>query len=359
MFERTDNQELKKATNDVIRVFGVREEVLCNDLQTFLRTKDDVQPCVQQISSRIGLSVRIELFYVSQNFKAGNTNRFKTKAMVRSKNSGQGSEGIIAQVEIPSNLPIFGSDNLNDYPVKVYVSENCYQHPQAFIVIMLHELSHVLLASLLSPYKDCELHTDLVPIVLGFREAVRSGRKVIESRDDVTTTTTYGYLTELQFELACNYVTKLLKRYSDNKEKLSGTVDLLNERAMTLASKIIVFRECFNYLNVRPPQRMKKEHGQRVVELHSYDHAVAWDTKLMELCNSIKFVQTFISRIKNHYTSSIVDNLNIHTESLKELGNTLYLLEEKIETDIQILQRYIPVLCRFKKTLFGGPLIKG
>lgn len=359
MIERADNHELKKATDDIIRIFGVREEILCNDLQDFLRTKDDVKSCIQKIALRLRLPVRVELSYVPQNFKPGNTNRFETKAMVRSKRPGQSSEGIVAQVAIPPHLPAFGSDSLNGYPVKVFVSENCYQHSQAFIAIMLHELSHVLLASLLSPYKDCELHTDLVPIVLGFREAVRSGRKLVESRGDVTTTTTYGYLTELQFELACNYVTKLLKRYSDNKEKLSGTVDLLDERAKKLASMIIVFREYFNYLNIRPPQRMKKEHGQTVVELHSYDHAAAWDKKLIEIRDSTKSVRSFISRIENHYTSSIVDNLDHHAGSLEALESTLNALEEKVQADIQILRRYIPVICRLKKKLFGISLLKG
>lgn len=74
---------------------------------------------------------------------------------------------------------------------------------------MAHELSHVLLDSLRHPDRDSELHTDLVPLVLGFRACVRTGRKEVQSTmaNDgrlQTQTSIYGYLTDKQFEYACD-----------------------------------------------------------------------------------------------------------------------------------------------------------
>lgn len=146
-----------------------------DDLVALFRKKH-IEECVQEIAGRLDLPIRISL----------STGGFRSSASARTDWTGRGIEGITAQVLIPQHLPMFGTSALQGYSIRVRVSENCHAHPDAFVAIMAHELSHVLLASLYSPL-DSELHADLV---LGFRDAVRRGRKTIESTASGNTTTT-------------------------------------------------------------------------------------------------------------------------------------------------------------------------
>jgi hypothetical protein len=92
---------------------------------------------------------------------------------------------------------LYGTSGLDKFVIQIRVSENCCESPDAFLAVMAHELSHVLLASLWHPNKNSELHTDLVPLLLGFREIARLGRKIVRTATEGniirTHTTTYGY----------------------------------------------------------------------------------------------------------------------------------------------------------------------
>lgn len=65
---------------------------------------------------------------------------------------------------------------------------------------MAHELSHVLLYSLMHPQKDNEFYTDLVAMLLGLSQVIEKGRKIKKVRElgDMTETQIiiYGYLSD-------------------------------------------------------------------------------------------------------------------------------------------------------------------
>jgi len=224
MFKKLTNKDISAAIDKLIAYLGVKEEIPSSDFLKLLRDKN-AQGCVQEIAIRLGLPIRINLSYVGKDFRADNTNVFHTSAIAQTDWRGRGIESITAQVSIPPNLPMFGSSGLQGYPIQVRISESCHEHPETFVAIMAHELSHVLLASLWLPEKDSELHTDLVPIILGFREIVRRGRKIVQSTisGDTTTTqtTTYGYLTDSQHDFVCRYVIDILKTYQSKKKSFN------------------------------------------------------------------------------------------------------------------------------------------
>jgi len=183
--------ELRTALNQLIRCVGVREEIPSNAFASFLR-REDTQGCVQLIATKLGLPVRISLSYVSEDSKTRGTERFRTTALVRTGSSGRGTEGVVAEVDIPQDLPMYGTQALKDYTVPVRISRNICKYPSTLVTLLAHELSHILLVSLFHPNKDSELHTDLVPIVSGFHGIVRRGRKRIRTteRNGVETTHT-------------------------------------------------------------------------------------------------------------------------------------------------------------------------
>ena len=353
MFNRLSNDEITNALDELITCLGVKEEMDSHDLVALLE-KEDTEGCVQEIAARLGLSIRINLSYVPKDYRPGNTNRFYTSALAQTDSNGRGIEGIFAQVSIPQHLPMFGMSGLQGYPIPVRVSKNCHAYPDTFVAIMAHELSHVLLASLWSTHKDSELHTDLVPIILGFRDVVRRGRKTIESTtngDTITTqTTTYGYLTDSQFEFACNYVAGLLHRHSHEKKRLLKVVEQVQGKLNKATRSLASFREYFRYLDLHPPKRMRKEHAERVVQLHGRDYSLEWERRITAVRKSMEIAEAFAGPL-NHYWTSTVEQLTTHIRELEVASAELDRLKKASTKDERILRKYVDFIYRFRRTL--------
>jgi len=354
MLDRLSNDEIINALAELIACLGVKEEIACHDLVALLRKKD-TQGCVQEIATRLGLPIRINLSYVPKDFRPDNTNRFRSSALAQTPWTGRGIASITAQVSIPPHLPMFGTSGLQGYPIQVRVSENCHAHPETFVAMMAHELSHVLLASLWSTHKDSELHTDLVPIILGFRDVVRRGRKTIEStttgNTTTTDTTTYGYLTDSQFAFACNHVTGLVHRHAHDKTRLLNIVEKAQRKLRKAARSLATFRDYFRYLDIHPPERMRKEHAERVVQLHGQDFSLEWESRIIAVRKSMEAAEAF-ARPLNHYRTSAVEHLKTQIRVLEVTSEELDQVTEAITKDERILQKYVGFIYRLRRTLW-------
>jgi hypothetical protein len=353
MFDRLGEDELVTALEEMIALLGVKEDVPCDDLVALLQTRN-AEGCVQEIAARLELPICVNLSYVSKDFRPGDTDRFHSTALARTDWTGRGMEGITAQVFIPQDLPMFGTASLQGYPIRVRVSENCHAHPHAFVAIMVHELSHVLLASLRSSRKDSELHVDLVPILLGFRDVVRRGRKIVEvtTSGDTTTmhTTTYGYLTDSQFEFACNHVMRILERHQRDKRHLLGVVKRVRRRLGKAARHLSAFGDYFDYLDRRRPDRMRPEHARRLVDLHAQDHARQWEGRIEEIRRSTDAAEAFARRLI-HYKPGAVEDFRAHARAVALASDELDRVAEAIAENKRILARYVGFLYRFQGAL--------
>ena len=353
MFDQLSNEEISKALVELAACLGIKEDVAPEDFLTPLR-RNDTDECVRGIASQLGLPIRVSLSYASEEFRPGNTDGFRSSALSRTDRNGRGIDGIFAQVAIPPNLPMFGTPELQGYPIRVRVSENCLARPDTFVAIMAHELSHVLLASLWSPHKDCELHTDLVPILLGFRNAVRVGRKSIErttaANTTTTHTTTYGYLSDAQFDFAYRYVGDLLMRHDRDKEQFQMRVRQLRDDLDEATRSFLAFRDYFSYLDNNPPEKMKREHAQRVVQLHSKDWAKDWESRIAACTETFEAANLF-ARGLNHYTSRTVEQLKSHTCALGQASDGVRHLVEEVRKDKTILRKYVSVGYRLRRIL--------
>jgi len=354
MLDRLSNGEIATALNELISCFGVKEDLPSGALIALLRKKK-TEECVQEIAHRLSLPIRISLSYVPKDFRPDNTDGFRSTALSRTDWTGRGIEGITAQVSIPQHLPMFGTSGLQDYPIKVRVSENCHAHSSAFVAIMAHELSHVLLASLMSPHKDSELHADLVPILLGFRDAIRQGRKTIESTTSGNTTTThittYGYLTDSQFEFACSHVTRIIVRHQRDKKHLMKAVKQLQRKLKVAERSLAAFRDYFKYLDKKPPDKMRPEHAQRVVQLHAQDCIRDWNVRIAEFRTSQEAAELFVQGL-HHYTSNAIERIKTHTQVVELANAKLGEITKAITKNKRILRRYVGIIYRSRRTLF-------
>lgn len=355
MLDTLSNADVLGALAEIIDSLGVKEEVPCDDLVSLLYS-EDTESCVQRLATRLGLPVRINLSFVPKGYRRSSTNGFRSHALARTDWTGRGVEGIIAQVSIPEKLPLFGSSSLQGYPIHVRVSENCCAHPHTFIALMAHELSHVLLACLWSPHKESELHTDLVPIVLGFREAVRRGRKTSESTtsgDLITTrTTTYGYLTDAHFDLACSHVNKVLAEHRRERKRLLVLTTRVRREAERARRCLLTFRDYFEYLDLHPPQFMKANHAQRVVYLHSHDESSAWESSIAKICHTVQITMDFAASI-DHYTNAVTESMAAQFKTLAACLDEVHRTRRFIEKDIGILKKHVGLFYRLKRGLAG------
>lgn len=353
MFDRVSNDEIRNALNELIACFGIKEDMPSNTFAALLRKKN-TEGCIQEIATQLDLPIRISLSYVPKGYRPDNTDGFRSSALSMTDWTGRGIEGITAQVSIPQHLPMFGTSALQGYPIKVRVSENCHKHPDTFVAIMAHELSHVLLASLRSPHKDSELHTDLIPILLGFREAVRRGRKTIESTTSgnttTTRTTTYGYLTDSQFEFACSHVTHIIERHQRDKKHLIEVGKQLQRKLKKAELSLVTFRDYFKYLDRKPPDKMKPEHAQRVVQLHAQDFSREWEARIAEIRTSQEAAESFVRHL-NHYTSSDIEHIKTHKQAVELAAAELGEVTRAITKDKRILRRYVGIIYRLRRVL--------
>lgn len=354
MFDRLSNDDITTALNELIKCFGVKEDMPSNALLGLLRKKK-TEECVQEIATQLSLPIRISLSYVPKDFRPDNTDGFRSSALSRTDWTGRGIEGITAQVSIPQHLAMFGTSALQGYPIKVRVSENCHEHPDTFVAIMVHELSHVLLASLMSPHKDSELHTDLVPILLGFRDAVRRGRKTIESTTSgntiTTRATTYGYLTDSQFEFACSHVTHIIERHQRDKKHLIEVEKQLQRKLKKAERSLVAFRDYFKYLDRKPPDKMRTEHAQRIVQLHSHDYSCEWEARIAVVKISQEAAESFTQNL-SHYTSNTIEHIKNHTKAVELATTELAEITKAINRDEKVLRRYVGIIYRLWRTLF-------
>jgi hypothetical protein len=354
MFEKLSHEDVSGILDELISCFGVKEEIPFHDLVSLLEEKD-TEGCVQEIATRLALPIKISLSYVSKNFRSDNWEGFRTSALARTDWTGRGIEGIIAQVSIPSHLPMFGSSGLQGYPIRVRVSEGCHAHPETFVAIMAHEFSHVLLASLCHPKRDSELHTDLIPIIMGFRDVVERGRKTVKnstSGDSTSTvTTTYGYLTDSQFDFACSYVNGILQRHQCDRNRLLEVAEQLQRKLKKAFHTLDMFRTYFAYLDRHPPKKMKMQHAQRVVQLHAQDYCGEWEGCITAIGTSVEDAAKF-ARPLNHFTTVALEHLKRHSEILELATDQLGQLTETISRDAKILKRYVGIFYRLQRKLW-------
>ena len=214
---------------------------------------------------------------------------------------------------------------------------------------MAHELSHVLLRSLFHPKWDSELHTDLVPVLLGFHESVRKGRTTSHVKTNgnikTTTTTTYGYLTNSQFEFACRKVTDILKLHQGKKEHLLGLITKVRDKLDRAVNRLAHFRDYLTYLDSHLPEDMTGEDARSVVKLHEWNYTSGWERGIGRARTSLRTVDPFAQTL-HHFTGNTVQQLKDCTLELEMASKEVSQLTEAISRDLSILKKYVGLVYR-------------
>jgi len=360
MFDALDNEDVLKAADQLIPVIGVRELVNTQDLVIAAKRRDFTE-CVEKLAQKMGMQLRVNLTMVPKwhaHSSRSSHKSFKSTSLVYATDKEHGREGITAQVSIPDSIPLFGSGSLNGYPIDVAVSESCSNHPESFIAIMAHELSHILLSSLVSPYKDSELHTDLVPLLLGFRAIVAAGRNAIDrpsSSGNEKTVTKYGYLNDSQFDAARFYIEKTVTKHNREKKKLRDGANrlqcLIDDTAALRKEHSVLMR----IIDDKAPSKMRASDAKRIVEIHSSHPENGWETPLDSAKKEIIAVQKFTAN-SNLYTLHWTGELTKLEEKIESHFNTISYIYKHLSVDVTIMRRYAGLKYRLRRFLMSEPI---
>ena len=363
--DRIDNKYINGAIDELVGSLGIKESIPIKTIrEPFCAGK--VKESIETMANYLGLPIVVNLQYVPatyqrRNIEGGNTgDGFESSSLVKTDSAGRGIEGITAQVSIPSYLPFYGTPKLQGFRISVKISDNCRKHPETFIALMAHELSHVLLHSLWHKEKNNEIYTDLAAMILGFSAVINTGRKVVETQNygtfSQTSTTTYGYLSDKQFYFALNRAKRILQDKTTSWNDLKGrTLQKLTacKKQLHLYRKMLYeLNKFIEYLDKNPERKIRKEDVPKVIEIHGPNYIERFASALRNNEKKLKEVEFLYSdRFKHphhHYTMQRLDSLRMFCENLNALVLDFTSESDLVSNDVAILRRCFSFFDRLK-----------
>jgi len=344
MGNNIDNKYVSNVIDELISLLGIKEHI---PIVAIRKPFDagNVKGCIEKIADYLGLPIVINLSYVPANYRTRNAgNRFESSALATTDRSGRGVEGITAQVSIPSYLPFYGTSGLQGFPISVKISDNCLRHPETFLAIMAHELSHIVLHSLLHKEKDNEFYTDPTAMILGFSTVMKIGRKVVETKENVfsteTLTTTYGYLSDNQFNFAFNRISAILKENIDSRKKVFEKLITYRQRLSFYKKEFFKFKRFVEYLDKNQSKRVRREDGAKIVVFHQVDYTDKFAVVIRSNEAKLKEINDFCVGLV-HYTQPRLNSLQKFDEEIDTLISELRSEFDLLNNDVNTLGKYV------------------
>lgn len=352
------------AIDELTTLLGVKEEIAPETILNIYRSQSAALS-IEHMAGYLGLPIKVNIVMVSATYGQKDGIHFTTRGLANTDDTGKATESITAQVLIPGHLPFYGSELLRGFPMTVRISDDCYKDPISFFSIMAHELSHVVLHSLLSPHKENEVYTDLAAMILGFSSVMKDGRKVVKvdqqayhpnptTTTTTTTTTTYGYLSDEDFHFAFDKIGAIRAGKGASKAKLLGKLRVYAEVVSSYQRQLRAFGMFLKYLDNNVSRNVHKSDVLRIVELHQVDYVERLNRVLDGHQLDLKKIDTLCGELV-HYTPGNLESLGVALKktdaSISELRHEVQLLD----SDVTVLKRNVGFFYRQKvKRLVGN-----
>jgi len=353
---KVTNDYIASAIDELIAMLGVKEDIPMEVIRKPL-DRGNIEASIENIASYLGLPVAVNLSYVSGTYRRGNSgDSFDTDALATTDSAGRGREGITAQVSIPDYLPPYGTSGLRGFPIAVKISKNCSKHPETFLAIMAHELSHILLHSLRHTKGDNEIYTDLTAMILGFSNVMRIGRKVTETRDNIVSTeiltTTYGYLPDEQFNFAFSRITNILNKIFQSKKLLLQGLTTYKKQLSSYKAQFSRLNKLVEYLDRRHGSKFNRADTSRIIQVHQPSYIDELRTVIRSNEKSLKGIDDCPVGLI-HYTQQVSNSLAESNERLENLITDLMTQLDLLNSDVKILKKYVGLPHKIKWALFA------
>jgi hypothetical protein len=355
------NDYIEKALNELLPTLGTKEFVDHKKLITLIGSKK-IKEAIKGIALYLELPIEVNITYVPKGYRPNSNDGFQSTHLVKTDRHNRGVGGITAQVSIPSNLPFYGTPGMANFPISVRLSENCAENPATFISIMAHELSHIILYSMWHKEKENEFYTDLTAMLLGFAKIMKTGRKVIKISTSTengflsstttthTETTTYGYLSDDNFNFAFHKIEKTLNTQKSTKKKLLKRLKQFKKKLGKTKKLSSYFEKYLEYLDKNLHQKVAPEDGQKISAFHQPGHTDNFQSVIrkneMNLENFLKFVENLKT-----YTAGNIETMQKYEEQLKFANEELTKQDFLLRKDVDVLKKYVGFFYKLKLKL--------
>jgi hypothetical protein len=130
------------------------------------------------------------------------------RLMVKCLNYPQRETGRLkgANICLPEKFPLYGTKEYENLNLTLNFHKELLNNYYSFVMMISHELSHIILYSLNHPLKKSEKATDITAIVLGFAYFFELGHTIIEEKNFRLTCYKNGYLSFEELVLILNYL---------------------------------------------------------------------------------------------------------------------------------------------------------
>jgi len=350
--DAVDNKYIDDAITALMSTIGVKEFADSQKIVSLVRSRK-VKEAIKVIAKHLGLPIEVNLSYVPKDYKANATDGFHSSHLVKTDSRGRGTAGITAQVSIPSYLPLYGSSAMVNFPISVRVRENCGEHAMTFVSVMAHELSHIVLHSMRHKERQNEFYTDLTAMMLGFAEVMRLGRKVVSSTRHGTTTTiettTYGYLSDMNFDFAIDKIEGILNAARTKQKQLLTKIKTRESELRQKRIAVHYFRDYLAYLDRNLgkklwAQKIPQHDGHWIASFHQADYTSEFESAMQRTENELRQFFTFVQNL-SHYDDTRFENIRKCEEKLQSIDiDKKY---DRIRGAVIIMKKYVSLTHRF------------
>jgi hypothetical protein len=352
--DAVDNKYIDDAITALMRTIGVRESADSRKIVSLVRS-GKVKEAIKEIARHLGLPIEVNLSYVSNKPNSGQG--FRTTQLVQTDSRGRGAAAITAQVSIPSHLPFYGSSAMINFPINVQVRENCTEHPMTFVTLIAHELSHVVLHSIRHNERENEFYTDLTAMMLGFAEAMKSGRKIVTStssgRTVRTQTITYGYLSDSNFDFAFEKIKSIWRAARTKQKQLLIGINALESDFRRKKKEVDYFRSYLAYLDgdLRSKfwtKSIAHNDGHLISSFHHANYTSEFESALRRAESELKQGSVYIRNL-SHYDEARFESVQKFEETIR--SSSIDRKYDRIHSAVVLMKKYVSLTHRFRTFL--------
>jgi hypothetical protein len=328
-------ESVRQDFEELDRTIGVKSPMAFQSLAELHASGDHGGLC-RAIGVHMGLPNAVRIVSTTER------QRFTTRALSTTNAEGRGTHGIVAQVSIPPNLPMYGTAAFAAHVVDLLLGkEFVTATPYTAIAVLAHELSHVLLYALKHPRRESEPFTDLVPIVLGFGQIVERGRVVstseIRGNTEFSSKVTYGYLSDDEFEFARRLThTRLAGRMARRNEAHALATRVHRSATEAIASTRHVAAVICQM--DADPHRVPRRDAPRIVELHRPGYFDDQERTLSIVARTASEAAAFASGL-SQFPQPIVKKLALAHSRCVSAGVQLGTIDKRLRADLRLVGR--------------------
>ncbi len=355
--EGISHKYLETAFNNLFSSVGTKEAVASEEIYLPLR-QGKIKESVEKIANYFGLPINVNLLKVSESYSSNSSrgSKFTSSHLVKvNSKTGRGAESISAQVLIPSYIPLFGTPSLNSFSVDVKISKNIINYPETFSAIMAHELAHFFLSSMHHKEKENEIYTDITAMLLGFKDIVKDGRKMTKTTgttfdlEGTTThyqTTTYGYLSDNQFNFVFQKISRKLEQNRHAKRKIIKEIGLSRKKLNNLMRCFSQFKYFMKLIVKNSRKKISQEDGKKITLMHQPGYVEESEILIKKNKERIRTLEKCLP--KKHYS----ENWDLKKmKEIEDIISTINKERQKIKNDIKTLKKNIAFIPRVKANI--------